>query len=74
MFPKDVKYKAIVHYKHFLPSLRTVARIYNVSKSMMSRWVNEVRIRRYTQRINVRVYDAIRAFVKCRTRARNYDV
>lgn len=34
------KYKAIVHYTHFLRSLRKVAKIYNVTKSTLGRWVN----------------------------------
>lgn len=36
-----LKAKAIVHYRHFLRSLRAVAKIYNIGKSTLSRWVNE---------------------------------
>ena len=39
MYNDDVKYRAIVHYEHFLHSLRKVAKIYGVSKSTVSRWV-----------------------------------
>lgn len=39
MHPVLVKAKAIVHYTHFLPSIRKVASIYNVSKSTVQRWV-----------------------------------
>jgi transposase len=35
----DVKYKAIVHYNHFMKSLRKVAKIYKISKSSLQRWV-----------------------------------
>ena len=31
MHSKETKYKAIVHYNHFVRSLRKVAKIYNVS-------------------------------------------
>ena len=33
-------YRAIVHYKFFLPSLRKVAKLYNISKSSLQRWVH----------------------------------
>lgn len=39
MHSLDTKYKAIVHYRHFLPSLRKVAALYNVSKSSLQRWL-----------------------------------
>lgn len=34
-----VKNKAIVHYKHFLRSLRKVAQIYKIGKSTLARWL-----------------------------------
>ena len=70
MHPLSVKYKAIVHYTHFYNSLRGVARIYNVSKSTVSRWISSVDMRRHRQpqsrlpRIEERVYAAIRELVK----------
>ena len=36
-----VKAKAIVHYTHFLKSLRKVSRLYNVAKSSLQRWVKQ---------------------------------
>lgn len=39
MHSLETKYKAIIHYKHFLRNLRTVARIHGVSKSSLQRWV-----------------------------------
>ncbi len=39
MHDKETKYKAIIHYKHFLPSLRKVGQIYGVSKSSLQRWL-----------------------------------
>lgn len=40
MIDLDIRYKAVVHYNHFLPSLRAVSKIYNVSKSSLHRWKN----------------------------------
>ena len=40
MYPLDVRYKAVVHYSHFLRSIRRVAAIYKVSKSSLQRWIN----------------------------------
>ena len=39
MYSLDTRYRAIVHYNHFLHSLRKVARIYGVSKSSLQRWL-----------------------------------
>lgn len=39
MYQLETKYKAIVHYSHFLKSLRKVSNIYNVSKSTLQRWL-----------------------------------
>ncbi len=39
MHPKSVKDRAIVHYLHFLPSLRRVSRVYGVGKSTLGRWI-----------------------------------
>ena len=41
MYPLEVKYKAIIHYTHFMSSLRKVAKMYNVSKSTLHRWVKD---------------------------------
>jgi transposase len=35
----EVRYRAVVHYCHFLRSLRKVAAVYGVSKSSLQRWV-----------------------------------
>jgi transposase len=40
MINREVRYKAVIHYKHFLPSLRKVSKIYGVSKSSLQRWVH----------------------------------
>ena len=40
MIDLGVRYKAVVHYEHFLPSLRKVAKLYSVSKSSLQRWVS----------------------------------
>jgi transposase len=40
MQPRELRYRAVVHYKHFLPSLRKVALLYNISKSSLQRWIH----------------------------------
>lgn len=40
MINRETRYKAVVHYKYFLHSIRKVARLYNVSKSSLQRWIN----------------------------------
>ena len=39
MHSSETRYRAVVHYTHFLPSLRRVACQYGVSKSTLQRWV-----------------------------------
>ena len=39
MHPLEVRYKAVVHYTHFLHSIRRVAAIYKVSKSSLQKWI-----------------------------------
>ena len=41
MIDNVTRFKAIVHYTHYLQSLRKVARIYNISKSSLHNWLNE---------------------------------
>lgn len=41
MHPKDLKFKAVIHYVEFLPSLRKVANRYGIGKSTLSRWVRQ---------------------------------
>ena len=38
MLPLDTRYRAVVHYTRFNGSLRTVAKLYGVSKSSLQRW------------------------------------
>ena len=40
MIDADIRHRAVVHYTHFSRSLRRVARLYNISKSSLQRWVN----------------------------------
>lgn len=37
----ETRYKAVVHYNFFLPSLRSVSKLYCVSKSSLQRWVKQ---------------------------------
>jgi transposase len=39
MIPLATRFKAVVHYTHFLNSLRKVSKLYNVSKSSLHRWI-----------------------------------
>jgi transposase len=41
MHDLETRYKSVVHYNHFLRSLRAVSRIYGVSKSSLQRWVKQ---------------------------------
>lgn len=41
MINREVRYKAVVHYKYFERSLRRVSKLYNVSKSSLQRWVHQ---------------------------------
>jgi transposase len=53
MHPKECRYRAVVHYLHFLKSLRKVSKLYNISKSSLQRWVvqrdHPIRIRKKSQ-------------------------
>ena len=39
MISRELRYKAVIHYKHFMPSLRKVSRLYGISKTSLHRWV-----------------------------------
>jgi transposase len=62
MVPRELRYKAVIHYKHFLPSLRKVSRLYGVSKSSLQRWVHAdpvFRKRRKKKEVQDCITDAI---------------
>ena len=62
MINREVRYKAVIHYKHFLPSLRKVSKIYGVSKSSLQRWVRadpSYRKRKKKKEVNELVRNAI---------------
>lgn len=59
MHPEQVKHRAVVHYSHFLRSLRKVAKHYNVGKSTLSRWVKQSPGGSVRRRSRKRLYDAI---------------
>ena len=63
MIDLETRYKAVVHYKHFNPSLRKVSAIYNMSKSSLHRWIGKdptVRKRRTTKQLSTSIVSAIR--------------
>ncbi|MFN9114756.1 MAG: IS630 family transposase [Bacteroidota bacterium] len=63
MYKNDIKHRAIVHYKHFLRSIRKVSAIYNIGKSTLWRWLKQDGlIKRRTKRANV--LDNIAQFIK----------
>ena len=41
MIPLATRFRAVVHYTHFLHSLRKVSKLYNVSKSSLHRWIKK---------------------------------
>lgn len=50
MIDLTIRYKAVVHYTHFLPSLRQVSKIYHVSKSSLQRWSSGLHPKRRRRR------------------------
>lgn len=46
MICRETRYKAVVHYKYFLHIIRKVARLYNVSRSSLQRWINQDPVKR----------------------------
>ena len=63
MIEVERKYKAIVHYQHFLRSLRRVANIYKVSKSSLQRWcktIPNIRKRRSSKQIGSEIQGCIK--------------
>lgn len=60
MFDPEIRHRAIVHYKYFLPSLRRVGKMYGVSKSTLQRWVTSARcIPRRPKRRRKRMVDPL---------------
>ena len=60
---RELRYKAVIHYKHFLHSLRKVSRLYGVSKSSLQHWLRDDPAcpkRRKKQEIKACVVDAIK--------------
>ncbi len=39
MYSAEVKHRAVIHYLNFLRSIRKVSRVYQCSKSSLSRWI-----------------------------------
>ena len=63
MIDLATRYKAVVHYKHFISSLRKVSAIYNVSKSSLQRWICKdptIRKRRNVNHLPGSIANAIR--------------
>jgi transposase len=64
MHSLDTKYKAVVHYTHFLQSLRKVSNIYKVSKSSLQRWVMQVKPE-FKKRRNLKaIKDELKSFIE----------
>ena len=45
MYSAEIRLKAVIHYLHFSPSLRTVSALYSIKKSSLGRWVQRERSR-----------------------------
>jgi len=39
MYDQNKRHRAVIHYTYFLRSIRKVAKIYDVGKSTLSRWL-----------------------------------
>lgn len=67
MYDLATRYRAVVHYERFLPSLRSVANIYGVSKSSLQRWVTakpETKRKRPKRQLTTSVRSCIEAALK----------
>lgn len=66
MYPSEKRYRAIVHYEHFLRSFRKVAKVYGVSKSTVHRWVRStpVKRRRTRKQVKEQVVDCIQTTLR----------
>jgi transposase len=64
MISPETKYRAIVHYTHFLRSLRKVSAIYKVSKSSLHRWISNNPTGNKVRRRKKNVVDSTQQHVK----------
>jgi transposase len=64
MIPLHTRYKAIVHYREFLQSIRKVAKIYNVSKSSVARWLKNENVHIRQQRKTKELMPSIQLFIE----------
>ena len=64
MFDHTTKYRAIVHYTHFFKSLRQVAKLYNVSKSCLHKWIHQNGGKVRKQRIKKDICSDISKFIE----------
>ncbi len=67
MIDKEVRYRAVVHYEHFLRGLRKVAKLYGVSRSSLHRWISSkssIRKVRTKKQIRKEIIDCIDAVIK----------
>lgn len=64
MIHRDVRYRAVVHYKYFDRSLRRVSKIYGVSKSSLQRWVHADPSVKRKMRPRHTVFDSVKACIK----------
>ena len=67
MIPTETRYRAVVHYEHFLRSIRKVAKIYGVSRSSLHRWIAakpSIRKQRPKKQVKKEIVDCIKACIK----------
>lgn len=64
MYPCEIRQRAIIHYIHFLRSLRKVAKLYNISKSTIQRWVKKSELCKIRRRSKKRIHDDVRECIE----------
>lgn len=64
MINREVRYKALVHYKHFDRSLRRVSKLYGVSKSSLQRWVQKDPSAQRCARRRQRILPSVKACIE----------
>lgn len=64
MHPTETKHRAIIHYNHFLRSIRKVAKIYKVGKSTLCRWLRQSIHPQKSNRNRVRLYQTVSTIVE----------
>jgi len=68
MYSDLIKHRAIIHYKYFLKSLRRVSKIYHISKSTLSRWLQQDGVKLKPKKRHS-IVDTLKDFVSAKLQA-----